>query len=157
MIAWDVLRQPRQWRTAGCSPQFWRRGPSLSHPRSMQLASLIHGSFLSCLLFLTTALEGESSGCEHQSRQERDENQRDGEPQTTAAQEASMATREARLPSLDPDTQAELTFVMATGLQKAELRYVPCVYLLRLSRGQHEMELILGDGPNVWINNSVSR
>ena len=133
-----------------------RLQPSVLEKRAITVTSQIHAAGLADSWYFLSCLprphdcpgEGKSSGCEHQSRQEREENQRD-ENRRPGGSGSKHGHRQARLPSPDPDTQAELTFVMATELQKAELRYVPCVYLLRLSRGQHEMELILGDGPNV--------
>lgn len=73
--------------------------------------------------------ESENSGYEHQSRRERDENRRPG------GSGSKHGHREARLPSPVPDTQAELTFVMATGLQQSRVTVCPLCLFTKAQQG----------------------
>lgn len=86
--------------------------------------------FLTCLpLPHDCPGEGENSGYEHQSRRERDENRRPG------GSGSKHGHPEARLPSPVPDTQAALTFVMATGLQQSRVTVCPLCLFTKAQEG----------------------
>ena len=112
--------------------------------------------FLTCLPLLHNCpREGESGGCGYQVQGRKGTRTTGMRTADLAAQEASMVTGRPACPAQPPTLRPNWPLWWWLGSSKAVTGLSLVFYLLRLSRGQHKMGLILGDGPNV-IHSSVS-